>query len=338
MKVTDFNFELPEHLVAHTPAKKRDHSALMYLDKQAKQVSHHSFYNLANLLRDDDVLVLNNSKVFNARLRATKNTGASIEVLLLTELSKDKWQCLCKPAKRLKEGDILTFSDELNARVLEKGKFCTLIFSYSGHFFEHLERLGEPPLPPYIQADDPKQFSARYQTVYAAEEGSVAAPTAGLHFTADLLSTLKAKGLAIEEVTLHVGYGTFKPVTADTLDEHVMHEERFYLDNATAARLMAYKQQGRRIIAVGTTSVRVLETAFDGQAFRTGSQASDIFIYPGYEFSFVDGLITNFHLPQSTLIMLVAAFAGKAFVLSAYREAINKDYRFYSFGDAMLIL
>jgi S-adenosylmethionine:tRNA ribosyltransferase-isomerase len=341
MLVEDFNFDLPSHLVAHAPCDKRDQSALMFVNRQNKTLQHHSFFELPLLLQENDVLVVNNSKVFNARLYGKKISGALIECLLLEEEFLGVWRCLCKPAKRLKIGDTLIFSQTFLATVQSKEEqFVYLKLQYEGDLYQRLEEVGEPPLPPYISVDNAKNFSDRYQTVYAnnSMRGSVAAPTAGLHFTPELLLALKNKGIAIEEVTLHVGYGTFKPVTATRIEDHDIHEESFSITEDCALRLLAYKKQGRRLIAVGTTTVRVLETAFNGNTFQTGLQRSKIFIYPGYQFKCVEGLITNFHLPQSTLLMLVSAFAGREFVMAAYREAIKKQYRFYSFGDAMLIL
>lgn len=342
MKVDLFDFHLPEKLIAQVPLSERAESRLMVLDKNSGKVQHDKFKNIKEYLRPGDCLVLNDTRVLPARLFGLKeDTGAKIEVLLLKQLEGDKWETLVKPAKRVKEGTKLVFGDGLLSAV------CTgssdhggreLEFSYEGIFYEVLEELGEMPLPPYIkeQLDDKE----RYQTVYAKERGSAAAPTAGLHFTEALLEDLKEMGVLITFITLHVGLGTFRPVSADSIDEHEMHSEFYQISEGTARLLNEVREQGGRIITVGTTSTRTLETiasANDGK-FIADSGWTDIFIFPGYNFKAIDGMVTNFHLPKSTLIMLVSALAGRENVLNAYKLAVQEQYRFFSFGDAMLIV
>ncbi|MFS0635753.1 tRNA preQ1(34) S-adenosylmethionine ribosyltransferase-isomerase QueA [Mesobacillus foraminis] len=342
MKVDLFDFHLPEELIAQVPLMERAKSRLMVLDKQTGEVQHSTFKNIKEYLRPGDCLVLNDTRVLPARLFGMKeDTGAKIEVLLLKQLEGDRWETLVKPAKRVKEGTKLVFGDGLLSAV------CTgtsdhggreLEFSYKGIFYEVLEELGEMPLPPYIkeQLDDKE----RYQTVFAKERGSAAAPTAGLHFTEALLEELKEMGVLITFITLHVGLGTFRPVSAESVDEHEMHAEFYQVSEGTARLLNEVREKGGRIVTVGTTSTRTLETiasANDGK-FIGASGWTDIFIFPGYEFKGIDGMITNFHLPKSTLIMLVSALAGRENVLHAYNLAVKDRYRFFSFGDAMLIL
>jgi S-adenosylmethionine:tRNA ribosyltransferase-isomerase len=342
MKIDLFDFELPEELIAQTPLPNRDASRLMVLDKKTGEIRHETFRNILSYLREGDCLVLNDTRVMPARLYGEKeNTGANIEVLLLKQLEGDRWETLVKPAKRVKVGTEITFGDgrlkavcvdtlEHGGRILE--------FSYQGIFYEVLEQLGEMPLPPYIKEklDDPE----RYQTVYAREAGSAAAPTAGLHFTEQLLDDIRAKGVHIAFITLHVGLGTFRPVNVENIEEHDMHAEFYQMTEKTARLLNEVRQQGGRIIAVGTTSTRTLETIASKHngAFAAESGWTDIFIYPGYEFKAIDGLVTNFHLPKSTLIMLVSALAGRENILRAYNAAVKERYRFFSFGDAMLII
>lgn len=342
MDVKDFDFELPEHLIAQTPLKERTKSRLMVLDPEKEKVAHREFLNLEEYIKPGDCLVLNDTRVMPARLYGMKEeTGAKIEVLLLKQLEGDRFETLVKPAKRLKLGTKLTFGDgRLTAECVEMLEHGGRIleFSYDGVFYEVLDQLGEMPLPPYITEtlDDQE----RYQTVFAKHRGSAAAPTAGLHFTEDMLQRLEEKGVHIAFITLHVGLGTFRPVSVDNIYEHEMHGEFYQLTKGTAELLNRVKEQGGRIISVGTTSTRTLETVAsnsDGE-FEEASGWTDIFIYPGYKFKAIDGLITNFHLPQSTLIMLVSALAGREFILSAYQEAVQEQYRFFSFGDAMLIL
>lgn len=341
MKVDIFDFDLPEELIAQTPLENRSASRLMVLNKETGEVSHHSFKQITDYLHAGDVLVLNNTKVLPARLMGEKvDTGAKIEVLLLQQLEGDRWETLVKPAKRIKQGAKITFGDgRLTAVCVEELEHGgrVLEFSYEGIFYEVLDDLGKMPLPPYIkeQLDD----QSRYQTVYAKERGSAAAPTAGLHFTTELLEKLAAKGVQIAYITLHVGLGTFRPVSVDDIDEHEMHAEYYQMSKETAELLNQAKANGQRIISVGTTSTRTLETiasANDGQ-FVESSGWTDIFIYPGYHFRGIDGMITNFHLPKSTLIMLISALAGREHVLQAYEMAVNEQYRFFSFGDAMFI-
>ncbi|KYD32848.1 tRNA preQ1(34) S-adenosylmethionine ribosyltransferase-isomerase QueA [Parageobacillus toebii] len=342
MKIDLFDFDLPEELIAQTPLLNRDASRLMVLDKKTGEIRHETFRNILSYLHEGDCLVLNDTRVMPARLYGEKeNTGANIEVLLLKQLEGDRWETLVKPAKRVKVGTEITFGDgRLKATcvdTLEHGGRI-LEFSYQGIFYEVLEQLGEMPLPPYIKEklDDPE----RYQTVYAREVGSAAAPTAGLHFTEQLLDDIRAKGVHIAFITLHVGLGTFRPVNVENIEEHDMHAEFYQMTEKTARLLNEVRQQGGRIIAVGTTSTRTLETIASRHngAFVAESGWTDIFIYPGYEFKAIDGLVTNFHLPKSTLIMLVSALAGRENILRAYNVAVKERYRFFSFGDAMLII
>ncbi|MDN3020192.1 tRNA preQ1(34) S-adenosylmethionine ribosyltransferase-isomerase QueA [Paenibacillus sp. BSR1-1] len=342
MKVDIFDFHLPEELIAQVPLQNRTDSRLMVLNKKTGELKHEVFKNIIEYLREGDCLVLNDTKVLPARLFGVKqDTGAKIEVLLLKQLEGDQWETLVKPAKRVKEGTEIEFGDGLLKAV------CTgtsehggrvLEFKYEGIFYEVLDQLGEMPLPPYIkeQLDD----RDRYQTVFAREPGSAAAPTAGLHFTEDLLNDIKAKGVHIAFITLHVGLGTFRPVSVDDVEGHDMHSEYYMVTEGTARLLNEVREGGGRIITVGTTSTRTLETIAsqnDGH-FIAGSGWTSIFIYPGYEFKAIDGMITNFHLPKSTLIMLVSALAGRENVLHAYHTAVEERYRFFSFGDAMLII
>lgn len=342
MKVDLFDFHLPEELIAQTPLEQRSESRLMVLDKQTGTIQHDHFKNIKSYLQPGDCLVLNDTRVLPARLFGVKeDTGAKIEVLLLKQLDGDEWETLVKPAKRVKDGTKLVFGDGLLTAV------CTgeaehggrkLTFSYSGIFYEVLEQLGEMPLPPYIK--EQLEDKDRYQTVFARERGSAAAPTAGLHFTEELLDELKESGIHIAFITLHVGLGTFRPVSVDSIDEHEMHSEFYQVTEGTARLLNTVRAQGGRIITVGTTSTRTLETiasANDGK-FIAESGWTNIFIYPGYEFKAIDGMITNFHLPKSTLIMLISALAGRENVMQAYHQAVEERYRFFSFGDAMLIL
>lgn len=342
MKVDLFDFHLPEELIAQTPLLERTSSRLMKLDKATGEIQHETFKNIKEYLRPGDVLVLNDTRVLPARLFGEKEgTGAKVEVLLLKQTENDEWETLVKPAKRVKEGTVIVFGDGLLSAVCtgeaEHGgrKFK---FRYQGVFYEVLEQLGEMPLPPYIreQLDDRE----RYQTVYAKERGSAAAPTAGLHFTEALLEEMKAKGVHLAFITLHVGLGTFRPVSAEDLSEHEMHAEYYQMSAETAQVLNQVREAGGRIISVGTTSTRTLETIASEHDGRFAEQNgwTDIFIFPGYEFKAIDGMITNFHLPKSTLIMLISALAGRENVLHAYNTAVEEGYRFFSFGDAMLII
>ena len=339
MKTSDFDYELPEELIAQTPLKDRASSRLMVLDKVTGNIEHKKFSDITDYLKAGDVLVINDTKVIPARLMGTKvDTGAVIELLLLKDMGNDEWECLSRPQKRLHIGTIIKFSDELSAKVtslLEDGVTHVKLL-YKGILMEILDRLGEMPLPPYIH--EKLKEKDRYNTVYAKNIGSAAAPTAGLHFTKELLSTLEEKGVIIANVTLHVGLGTFRPVEVDDINNHKMHSEFYQMSEETADILNQAKKEKRRIIAVGTTSTRTLETIMGKYGeFRNCSGNTDIFIYPGYEFKAIDGLITNFHLPKSTLVMLVSALAGKDHILNAYKEAVKEKYRFFSFGDAMFI-
>lgn len=339
MKTDDFDYKLPKELIAQTPLKNRNGSRMMVLDKNTGEFSDNHFTDLINYLNEGDTLVLNDTKVIPARLIGHKmDTGAVIEVLMLKDLGGDTWECLTKPAKRIKEGTIVKFSDELSCKCVYVGEdgIRHYKFIYDGIFLEILDRLGEMPLPPYIteKLDDKN----RYQTVYAKNPGSAAAPTAGLHFTSEYLEKIKAKGVNIAYVTLHVGLGTFRPVVVDDVSKHDMHSEYYILNEDTANLLNKTRENNKKIIAVGTTSTRVLETIADENGrFKAASGNTKIFIYPGYKFHGIDALLTNFHLPKSTLIMLISALAGKENVLNAYKHAVKEKYRFFSFGDCMFI-
>ena len=340
MKTSDFNYDLPQELIAQDPLSDRSGSKLMLLDKKTGAVSHHIFREITDYLRPGDCLVLNNTKVIPARLYGNREeTGGAVEVLLLKRLENDRWETLVRPGKKCRPGTRLSFGDgRLKAVVediVEEGNRL-ISFQYEGIFEEILDSLGEMPLPPYITHK--LQDKNRYQTVYAKEEGSAAAPTAGLHFTNELLEQVRRMGVEIASVTLHVGLGTFRPVKVDDVTKHHMHSEFCRILPEEADKINRTKEKGGRIICVGTTSCRTIESAADEQGIvHAGSGDTDIFIYPGYTFKVLDGLITNFHLPQSTLLMLVSALAGKEHVLSAYEEAVRKNYRFFSFGDAMFI-
>ena len=340
MKLEDFDYYLPEELIAQTPLVKRDESRLLVLDKETGEIEHKKFYDIIDYLTPGDTLVLNDTKVLPARLIGTKEeTGAVIEILLLKNIEGDKWECLTKPARRIKEGTVVTFGNgELKAKccgVFDEGiRHFELI--YDGILMEILERLGTMPLPPYIHENLEDQ--SLYQTVYAKEVGSAAAPTAGLHFTKELLKEIEEKGVNIAYVTLHVGLGTFRPVSVDNIEEHEMHSEFYSMTKEVADLLNKTKKEGHNIIAVGTTSTRTLETiASQYNEFKECNGWTNIFIYPGYEFKGIDKLITNFHLPKSTLVMLVSALAGRENILNAYKVAVEDKYRFFSFGDAMFI-
>ena len=340
MKTDDFDFELPEELIAQTPIVKRDSSRLMVVDKQTGELSHHVFSDIVDLLSSGDVLVLNDTKVMPARLFGVKeDTLAHIEVLLLKNIKDDIWSCLVRPGKRVKEGTVISFGDGLlKAKCIsvKEDGIREFQFIYDGIFYELLDKLGTMPLPPYIK--EKLEDKDRYQTVYAKNIGSAAAPTAGLHFTKELLENIKNKGVKICYVTLHVGLGTFRPVTVEDVTNHKMHSEYYEMDEEVANTLNKAKEEGRKIISVGTTSVRVLETVMNKyNKFCKCNGWTDIFIYPGYKFKAVDSLITNFHLPKSTLIMLVSALASKDIILNAYKEAVKEKYRFFSFGDSMFI-
>lgn len=339
MKTEDFNYYLPEELIAQTPLKNRDESRLMVLDKTTGEIEHKHFYDIIDYLEEGDVLVLNDTKVLPARLHGIKeSTGSHIEILMLKELESDSWECLAKPAKRISVGDTIDFGGLLKAtciQVKEEG-IRTFKLSYQGILYEILDKLGEMPLPPYIH--EKLKDKDRYQTVYAKEVGSAAAPTAGLHFTPELLDKIAKKGIKIEYITLHVGLGTFRPVTSENVLDHQMHSEYYIMSKETADTLNEAKKNGNMIVSVGTTSTRTLETVVNlyGE-FKECSGWTNIFIYPGYKFKAIDYLITNFHLPKSTLVMLVSALAGRENILNAYNIAVKERYRFFSFGDAMLI-
>ena len=339
MKVEDFDFYLPKDLIAQTPLLKRDSSRLLVLDKETGEIVHKHFTDIIDYLNEGDTLVLNDTKVIPARLIGEKeDTKAVIEVLMLRDEGNDVWECLCKPAKRVKIGTIVKFGDKLKAKCVYIGEEGIRKFEliYEGILYEILDELGEMPLPPYIH--EKLADKDRYQTVYAKNIGSAAAPTAGLHFTKELLQKIKAKGVNVAYITLHVGLGTFRPVSVENIDDHKMHSEFYVMSGEVASLLNETRKNGHKIISVGTTSTRTLETVMNlyGE-FKASSGFTDIFIYPGYEFKGVDKLITNFHLPKSTLVMLVSAFAGKENIFNAYSEAIKERYRFFSFGDAMFI-
>lgn len=339
MNINDYNYELPEKFIAQSPLQNRSESKLMILDKNNGNIIHEKFYNIINYLNKGDVLVLNDTKVLPARIFGVKeDTGANIELLLLKNIENDLWECLAKPAKRLKNGTKINFNNELVGEVVDKYEdgIVRINFSYKGVFLEILERIGLMPLPPYIH--NTLKDNDRYQTVYANSLGSAAAPTAGLHFTKKLLEMIEAKGVIITYVTLHVGLGTFRPVEVENILEHHMHSEYYEMKEETALILNKAKSEGRNIYAVGTTSTRVLETIITkNNKFLKCHGNTDIFIYPGYNFKAIDGLITNFHLPKSTLLMLVSALSKREYILNAYEVAKLNNYRFFSFGDAMFI-
>lgn len=340
MKTHDFWYDLPEELIAQTPLQKRDSSRLLVLNRQNGEVSHRHFYDILEYLQPGDCLVMNDSRVLPARLLGHRPTGGAVELLLLRDLGDKQWECLAKPGRKLQAGQQVLFGDgSLTATVVSVKEDGNRIveFQYEGIFLEVLERLGKMPLPPYIREELLDQ--ERYQTVYSKQVGSAAAPTAGLHFTNELLDKIREKGVRTAFVTLHVGLGTFRPVKAETIAEHHMHSELCMISAETAQILNETKAAGGRVICVGTTSCRTLESLVnpDG-SFEAASKWTEIFIYPGYQFRAMDGLITNFHLPESTLVMLVSAFAGRENVLGAYEEAVKERYRFFSFGDAMLVL
>ncbi len=340
MKTEDFTYQLPPHLIAQNPLLKRDQSKLMILDRDTSKIEHKKFNDILQYLNEGDTLVLNDTKVLPARLIGIKeNTKAIIELLLLKEIDRNEWECLIKPAKKVKIDDIVLFANGIiKAKCIEKKDEGLGVFKliYEGLLYEILDELGQMPLPPYIYKSITEKD--QYQTVYAKNIGSIAAPTAGFHFTRNLIKEIKEKGINIVFITLHVGIGTFRPVKVDNISDHKMHSEFYNMNEQTAQILNETKNKGKRIISVGTTSTRTLETIIrDNGKFIEGSGWTDIFIYPPYKFKAVDGLITNFHLPKSTLIMLVSAFGSKDFILKAYNEAVLKEYRFFSFGDSMLI-
>ncbi len=339
MDVKDFYYDLPEELIAQTPIEKRDESRLMVLNRREQTIEHKTFKDIIEYLKPGDVLVRNNTKVIPARLYGKKETGANVEFLLLNNIEGDIWESIVRPGNKLHVGTKVIFGDGLlQAEVLDimEGGTRKVKFTYSGIFNEILDKIGLMPLPPYIH-EELKQRD-RYQTVYAKYNGSAAAPTAGLHFTPELFEKLKEKGVEVANVTLHVGIGTFRPVKVEKVEEHHMHSEHFYIKQEDVDIINKAKQEGRRVIAVGTTSCRVLETVADENGLVKATEGdTQIFIYPGYKFKILDGLITNFHLPESTLLMLVSSLAGRDFIMSAYNEAVKERYRFFSFGDAMFI-
>lgn len=337
MLVTDFDYELPKELIAQHPMEPRDHSRLLVVDKYTGEIEHKHFYDIVDYLKPGDVLVFNDTRVIPARLHGFKDTGAHVEVFLLTRKTTTDWEALVKPGKKLQIGAQIKFSDDLSCEVIDKTDFGGRVvrFKYEGVFEEILDRLGETPLPPYITA--PLEDKERYQTVYNRERGSAAAPTAGLHFTKELMQKIKDMGCEEVFVTLHVGLGTFRPVTEANIEDHPMHTEFYTVSEKAAQAVNKAKAEGRRIIAVGTTSVRTLEAASESGQLMSGSNFTKIFIYPGYKWHTVDALITNFHLPQSTLLMLVSSLSSREIMLNTYAEAVKEKYRFFSFGDSMFI-
>ena len=340
MKVSDFNYELPERLIAQHPYDKRDEARLMVLNKENKTVEHKVFKDVIDYLNPGDCLVINNTKVIPARLYGKKDTGANVEFLLLKRLDGDCWEAMVRPGSKLKAGAKVIFGDGLLKstvlEVLENGN-RKVEFEYNGIFNEILDKIGLMPLPPYI-TEATRDDNSKYQTVYAKYDGSAAAPTAGLHFTEELLEKIKEKGIEVANVTLHVGIGTFRPVKVENVEEHQMHSEHYYIKQEDVEKINKAKKNGNRVIACGTTSCRVLESVADENGLMKEVEGdTSIFIYPGYKFKCIDALITNFHLPESTLIMLVSTLAGKEFIMNAYNEAVKEEYKFFSFGDAMLI-
>ena len=335
---SSYYYDLPENLIAQTPIEPRDHSRLLSYNKKNNTIEHKHFYDIIDFLQKGDVLVVNNTRVLPARLFGYKDTGAKIEILLQKRQNLTDWEVIAKPFKRLKEGTIVTFSEQLSCQILEKREYgsCKIKFLFDGVFEQRLAEVGQVPLPPYIH--EKLKNKERYQTVYSKIEGSSAAPTAGLHFTAELMNKIKEKGVEIVEVLLHVGLGTFRPVKEDNILNHEMHSEYIEMSQENADKINLAKQEGRRVIAVGTTSVRVLESCADNNGnISAQHRDTNIFIYPSYKFGVVDALITNFHLPESTLIMLVSAFAGYDQTMNIYQTAVENQYRFFSFGDSMFI-
>ncbi|WP_321372154.1 tRNA preQ1(34) S-adenosylmethionine ribosyltransferase-isomerase QueA [uncultured Desulfuromusa sp.] len=345
MQLTDFDFLLPDELIAQVPAAQRDASRLLCLDRKSATVESKQFVDILNYFQPGDVLVVNDTKVIPARLLGQKQTGGKVEIFLVRKVpgatTTNEWLCLTKSSKSLRVGTTVDFSPEFSAEVLGEmeAPYRLVRFHCPGDFMQMVEKVGHLPLPPYIKRDDSQEDRSRYQTVFACEEGAVAAPTAGLHFTTEILQQLIAAGVEIVNLTLHVGLGTFLPVRVDDICQHKMHAELYSIPDATAQAVNSAHKDGRRVFALGTTSARALETAVtDVGVLQSGAGESEIFIYPGYQFKIVDALITNFHLPKSTLLMLVSAFAGREFILSAYRQAVIERFRFFSYGDCMLIL
>lgn len=339
MLLSDYHYNLPDGLIAQHPHEPRDHSRLMVLNRTTGEVSHQHFYNVPDYLEPGDTLVFNNTRVIPARLIGTRaDTGGKVEVFLLNRLNHNEWETLVKPGKRARPGTTISFGEELSCEILDSTEFGGRVvrFTFQGAFEAILDRLGETPLPPYIR--ERLEDGERYQTVYSCESGSAAAPTAGLHFTEEMLENLKQRGINLAFITLHIGLGTFRPVSVADITQHVMHREYYSISPEAAQIINQTKEQGRRVVAVGTTSVRTLETVGTNGRIEAGSGWTNIFMYPGFEFKVIDAMVTNFHLPESTLLMLISAFAGRENVLAAYEIAVNEDYRFFSFGDAMLIL
>ena len=338
MDISDFDYDLPEECIAQLPVEPRDSSRLMVLDPSNHTIEHQRFFQLGDFLKQGDLLIFNDTRVIPARLIGARDTGGKVEVFLLRQIDRDQWEALVKPGKKMRIGSVVHFGEELSCEIIAHTDFGGRIvrFIYEGIFEEILDRLGNMPLPPYIH--EKLEDRERYQTIYSRVKGSAAAPTAGLHFTESLMEELRRKGVQFGFITLHVGLGTFRPVHVDTIEDHVMHSEFYSVPTDTAELIRLAKKDGRRVVAVGTTSIRTLEAAASSTGtVEAGSGWTNIFIYPGYEFKVVDAVITNFHLPKSTLIMLISAFAGRAFTLEAYRTAVAEEYRFFSFGDAMLI-
>ena len=347
MRIDEFDYHLPEELIAQHPTEQRDICRLLVMNRKDGSVSHKHFYDVIDYLNEGDCLVMNNSKVLPARLFGTKEkTGAKVEFLLTKRIEGDKWETMVRPGKRLKPGDSVAFSDNFKADILDYSEDGTRIveFKYDGVFMERLEELGKMPLPPYIERESELEDKDMYQTVYCKNEGSVAAPTAGLHFTEELLEKIKAKGIKLAYVTLHVGIGTFRPVKCENVEDHHMHFEEYFIDEENAEIINSTIREGGRIVSVGTTSTRTLESAAvfneeEGKYFvPSGGDSTGIFIYPGYEFKVVDSLITNFHLPKSTLLMLISALYSREKILEAYEIAVEEKYRFFSYGDACIIV
>jgi S-adenosylmethionine:tRNA ribosyltransferase-isomerase len=341
MEKKDFYFELPDRLIAQTPSPQRAESRLLKLERATATISHHHFSDILHMLTDNDLLVLNNTKVIPARLLGRKETGGNVEIFLISQKTEHEWDVLVRPSSRVKKGTRVYFpNSSLVCEISDAPgeRIRRVLFDYEGDFWEHIEHIGKMPLPPYIKREAGLKDAEMYQTVFAEKRGAVAAPTAGLHFTRELLQKLAEKGVEITYVTLHVGYGTFFPVNTDDIRDHTMHVEDYEIEKSVAAHINQAKQKGKRIVACGTTTVRTLESACTDQGLlQSGSGKTNIFIYPPYTFKMVDALITNFHLPESTLLMLVAAFAGRESILHAYNVAKQEEYRFYSYGDALFI-
>ncbi len=339
-KKSSYWYDLPAEFIAQHPKDKRSESRMLVLDKESGKIQHDKFNNIINHLLPSDILVVNNTKVIPARLLGTKNTGAKVEVFLLEQKTENRWECLVKPGRKLQIGAEITFNENLKAKIIDHADEGSRIveFYWEGNFWNILEEIGNVPLPPYIKRESTSKDKETYQTVYAEERGSVAAPTAGLHFTKPLMNQIREKGIEILEVVLHVGLGTFRPVKTDDIKDHTMHSEHCQISEEVAAKINQGKEVGKRIIAVGTTTTRTLESFADKGQLKSGSHWTNIFLYPGKEIQIIDGLITNFHMPESTLMMLVSAFAGYENIMNAYKIAVEEKYRFFSYGDSMLIL